>query len=142
MATVRTLIIDDDDISRQGMVDLLEGAAFTVLEGASPIGVTQRLISEAIDVLVLDVFMPELPGDKLARLLRGNPRLGSLGIVLVSSMDPERLKALAQDVDADAVVNKAEVHLNLCAAVLRAARRRVTPVSSVARPKPSPGSHR
>ena len=120
--SVRVLVIDDDDIARMAMVDLLESAGLQVSDLPSPIGATQKLLQEQIDVVVLDVMMPSLRGDKLATLLRKNPRLQHLGVILVTGALPDELQEVAGQVEAHAVIEKARIDETLVDAVNRAAR--------------------
>lgn len=117
---MRTLIIDDDDIARELLRSNLEDAAMTVFDLPSPIGATKTIIDEKINVVVLDVMMPEVSGDKLAKMLRGNPKMGRVGIVLVSSLNPAELRKLQVESGADAVVEKARIRQDLVPAVKRA----------------------
>ncbi len=119
---IRVLVIDDDDIARFAMVELLAAAGHEVSDLPSPIGATQKLLQEQIDVVVLDVMMPSLRGDKLANLLRKNPRLQHLGVILVTGALPEELEEVADLVDAQAVIEKARIDETLVDAVNRAAR--------------------
>ena len=119
---IRVLVIDDDDIARMAMVDLLEAAGLQVSDLPSPIGATQKLLQEQIDVVVLDVMMPSLRGDKLANLLRKNPRLQHLGVILVTGALPDELHEVAGQVEAHAVIEKARIDEALVDAVNRAAR--------------------
>ena len=119
---IRVLVIDDDDIARMAMVDLLAAAGHLVSDLPSPIGATQKLLQDQIDVVVLDVMMPSLRGDKLATLLRKNPRLQHLGVILVTGALPDELHEVAGLVEAQAVIEKAKIDEALVEAVNRAAR--------------------
>jgi two-component system cell cycle response regulator len=124
VAKTRVLIVDDDDVVRTHLAGLLTQAEYVVQQLPSAIGVTRTVVQEKIDVVVLDIMMPSLPGDKLAAMLRQNSRLKSLGVVLISGRPVAELQALAELVDADGVVTKAEVKTKLVAAIEQAARRR------------------
>jgi hypothetical protein len=52
-------------------------------------------------------------------MLRENPRLQALGIILVSSCDVAQLETLAKRVGADAVVSKSEARAKLVPVVER-----------------------
>lgn len=130
----RALVIDDDDIARELLVSVLKDGGYETFELPSPIGATQTIFQEQIDVVVLDVMMPALSGDKLARMLRSNPRLGNLVIVLVSSASMDDLKQLAASVKADAVVSKRDVRKSLLSAIMLAR----TAVSAETSRRPSP----
>jgi CheY-like chemotaxis protein len=121
-SNLHVLVIDDDDIAREFICDILRRSGFTTEDEASTLGVTNRLIREHFHVVVLDVMMPALSGDKLTVLLRKNQQLQHLGIVLVSSAPKEELEALAKEHGADAVVSKEEARDRLATAVLHAAR--------------------
>jgi CheY-like chemotaxis protein len=113
----RVLVIDDQDVARDYMTRLLEDAGYNVASQSSPLGVTRQVIREGITVVIIDVEMPALRGDKLVRLFRQNRRLANLGLVLVSSKDQEELAALGRAAGADAVVTKKNLDRALVAEV-------------------------
>jgi CheY-like chemotaxis protein len=119
---MRILIIDDDDIARELLSSCLAGEGYDVSELPSPIGATKTIIDKKINVVVLDVMMPEVSGDKLAKMLRGNPRMGRVGIVLVSSLKTEELRRLQRESGADATVEKSRIRQDLVRAVKTAGR--------------------
>lgn len=118
--SIRVLVIDDDEICRQAMVELLNQAGHYATELPSPIGTTQHILNERVDVVVLDVVMPSLRGDKLAQLLRKQPRLRHLGVVLVTGATAEELGPMVVEVSASAVVEKSALDRKLVHAVERA----------------------
>jgi CheY-like chemotaxis protein len=115
----RALVIDDDEIARELVVSILRDGGYETFELSSPIGATQTISREKIDIVVLDIMMPGLSGDKLAKMLRANPRLGRIGIVLVSSCNPAELQEVAASVRADAVVLKPEIRQKLLPTLMR-----------------------
>ena len=122
---MRILIIDDDDIVRELLSSILKRAGHTVFELATAIGATRSIFEHDIDAVVVDVNLPDISGDKLARVLRQNSRGARLGIVLVSSLPIDELRALAMVAQADAVCSKADIRARLEASVERACQRRV-----------------
>jgi DNA-binding NarL/FixJ family response regulator len=100
------LVIDDSDISRGEMMRLLTNAGLEVVGLASPIGATRVILTTNVKVVVIDVLMPSMRGDRLAALFRGNPRMNAMGVVLVSGENASELSRLADDVQADAAVSK------------------------------------
>jgi two-component system, chemotaxis family, sensor kinase CheA len=100
----RVLVIDDSDDSRMHTVALLGDAGYLLFEQPSPIGATRILLGHAIPAVVVDLGMPGLSGEKLIAVLRKNPRLEGVVIVVVTSVDgphDARRQGLS---DADAVV--------------------------------------
>ena len=124
MTLPRVLVIDDDEIVRELMCEILRHSGCEVIGTGSPIGVTKLITQHRIDVVVLDVMMPDISGDKLAKLLRSNPKLRELAIVLVSSDKQEHLAQIAAEVSADSVLTKADVRTQLSLVVLSTHRRR------------------
>ena len=118
----RILLIDDDEIAREFLASLLRDGGHVVHELPSPIGATRAILANAIEVVVLDIFMPQMDGDKSAKMLRENPRLQGIAIVLVSSCEPAQLEEIAKRVKADAVVSKADARTNLLLTVNRLGR--------------------
>jgi len=113
------LVIDDSDIARARMVRVLTEAGFRVLDLPSPIGATRGVVRHGVRLVVVDVHMPAMSGDKLAALFRDNPRLSEVKVVLVSGVELDQLGPIAADVEADAVVSKHDGEQ----ALLRAVRR-------------------
>ena len=122
--TISVLVIDDDEIAREYLCDVLRRAGFIVDDLPSTIGVTNKIVRDKYHVVVLDVMMPAIRGDKLAGLLRKNPHLQGLGVVLVSGAPASELTQLIEDFDPAGVIGKAEARAKLPAAVLRAAQER------------------
>jgi len=121
---MRVLIIDDDDVARELLSSTLKQVGHQVFELATAIGATRAIFEHDVDAVVVDVMLPDISGDKLARVLRKNSRGSRLGIVLVSSRPLAELQALAQVAQADGVVPKANIRSGLGAAVTDACMRR------------------
>jgi PleD family two-component response regulator len=121
---IRVVIIDDDDFEREFVVDLLKAAGqFNVSSMSSVFGLTNHLINEQVEVVVLDVMMPSIRGDKLATLLRKSPALANLGVVLISSLPEDELAPLMAEVEVDAFVPKANLRSELAAVIRSVAAR-------------------
>jgi CheY-like chemotaxis protein len=119
----KVLIIDDREEAREYMSRLLKDAGYEVFEQGSPIGATRVIIRMGIRVVVIDVNMPAMRGDKLAQLFRENPRFEDLGLVLVSGEPEDELRRIGKEVRADAVVSKAALSDALVSEVTRLADR-------------------
>lgn len=102
----RVLIVDDSDLARAAMTRMLRAAGFEVFDMDSPLGVTRAVLQDDIDVVVVDVQMPAMRGDRVVELFRKSPRLRSLPIILVSGESEEDLQTLAAEHGANATVAK------------------------------------
>jgi CheY-like chemotaxis protein len=105
-AAIHVLVIDDSDIACEQMAERLKQAGFTVSKLASPIGATRVIAEQAIDVVVVDVQMPSIRGDRLAALFKGNRRFAALGVILVTGANETELTQLGALAKADAVLSK------------------------------------
>ena len=121
---MRVLVIDDDDIAREQLCCALKAAGHETFELQSSIGATRCIQEQKVDAVVLDVMLPTVSGDKLARMFRTSSGGEQLGIVLVSSRPKPELRQLASVAQADDVVTKSEIQRGLVPAVQRAVVRR------------------
>lgn len=106
---ITVLVIDDSDIARTRMVDLLAASGFDVAELPSPIGATRVILTRRVSVVVVDVLMPGMRGDRLAALFRGNPRFADVGVILVSGEATVELERLLSETGADASISKTKL---------------------------------
>jgi PleD family two-component response regulator len=118
------LVIDDSDIARASMVNVLAEAGLNVVALASPIGATRAILDHKVAVAVVDILMPGMRGDRLATLFRSNPRFKNVAVVLVSGESGVELDRLLTDTGADAAVSKLDLQY-LLPAVIRARRKRM-----------------
>ena len=103
------LVIDDSEIARVSMSQVLHEAGYRVFTLPSPIGATRMILNHNIGVVVADVLMPGMRGDRLAALFRSNPRFRKVGVVLVSGAADVELNELALEVRANATLQKSRL---------------------------------
>jgi two-component system, OmpR family, response regulator len=102
---LRVLIVDDDasQLELLGRHFRLDG--FEVQTTQNAIGVSNLVRSFAPDVVLIDVQIPALTGDRLLPLAR-KAAAPETKFVLFSACDEERLRRLARDVLADGWISK------------------------------------
>jgi len=113
------LVIDDSDVDRLAMMDLLSAAGFAVQGLPSPIGATRAARQLGARVVVIDQNLPAMDGSKLAALFRGTASLREIRLVLVSSGDEVAMADIARQARADAFVSKQKMHSDLVSTVRR-----------------------
>jgi CheY-like chemotaxis protein len=102
---LKVMMVDDDSTTLEILAAVLEQRGHTVLQRDTAIGTTLAIIREAPDVVVLDVRMPGLTGDKLAGLIAA--REDDPPIVLLHSSVPRtELEELARKSGAQGVIEK------------------------------------
>lgn len=102
----RILMIDDDESHIFSTKGILEREGYEVMVHSSPLGATNLVKQTTPDVILLDVNMPGLPGDKLTLILRANPSTRSTPIVLYSSNDEDVLRQTVRDQQLDGYICK------------------------------------
>ena len=102
---LHVFIVDDDPEQLKLFERLLtlEGFEVTTSEGA--LGVSNLVRHYAPDVVLLDVNIPALTGDRLLTVARQHAP-STTKWVLVSACDEDRLRAIAADVKADGWMSK------------------------------------
>jgi len=133
MSLGKVYVIDDDENALRLAQRILEKAGYEVQTTSRVIGTTSAINEFAPDVILLDVMMPALTGDKFLRLLRQGIR-SQPRIILFSNKSEEELRHLAQSVAADDYIPK----IQGAAAILRKVGEQIR--SRSARPAASPTS--
>ncbi len=100
------LIVDDDRVSRDGLCHILEAAGHRTLAVADAPAALQLLHKQTCDLAIVDVTLPEVDGLALCRLLRAQPRLQQLPLVIFSADDSEARKVEAFSAGADDYIVK------------------------------------
>src|SRR5262245_25284631 len=113
------LVIDDNEIALAAIRTLLEQSGVTVECLPTAIGATQIILRHGIRVVVADLNMPAVTGSSLVTMLRKNPRLRDVAVVLISGDSPESLNQVAEQVGAAGSVSKQDMHLVLVPMVQR-----------------------
>lgn len=104
------LVVDDDEVVLVAIADLLEEAGYRVVTRESPIGATQVIVRENIDIAVLDVNLPVMQGDNMARLLQTWDRVKELPIVIISGVSQSKMEALQAELAQTRFVPKAAMN--------------------------------
>jgi DNA-binding response OmpR family regulator len=103
MATL--LVIDDSEDVRNLAAQVLsdEHEVYTI---DSWVHATEYIFKHSIDLILLDINMPGLSGDKLAEVLMRSVKSKAVNIVLFSAMDEADLRRKAKEVNAMGYIPK------------------------------------
>lgn len=97
------LVVDDDPSIRQMLADFLGDYDYTVSAAASSAAMTEVLTHRAIDLLVLDVRLPDEDGIQIARRLREQ---SDLAIIVITGRLDEADRVMALELGADDYLTK------------------------------------
>ncbi|MGE4579158.1 MAG: PleD family two-component system response regulator [Desulfuromonadales bacterium] len=88
----KILVVDDDVNHLQTTREILECEGYRVIIHESPFRTTQKILQEAPDLILLDVNMPALSGERLCGLLREQKKTRDLPVLFYSSNDEDSLR--------------------------------------------------
>ena len=100
------LIVDTDKSAREGLRSVFENAGHRTIGVADASSALRLLRKETCDLVVLDVELPEVDGLALCRLLRAQPAMKQLPLVVFSADDSEGRKVEAFTAGADDYIVK------------------------------------
>jgi CheY-like chemotaxis protein len=83
----RILIVDDDPHAVEILTRMLEREGYECVSAASGPAALQRLCERAVDVILLDVMMPEMDGLQVCERLRQDSELRQIPVVLLTAKD-------------------------------------------------------
>jgi CheY-like chemotaxis protein len=104
----RILVVDDDPRLLSVTRELLELEGYVVRTQESPFGTSRAVLDFAPDLILLDVNMPGLSGDRLASVLLGDGEGVPRRVLLYSSNDEDTLRESAARVGALGYVCKGD----------------------------------
>jgi HAMP domain-containing protein/signal transduction histidine kinase/DNA-binding response OmpR family regulator len=101
--TKRLLVIEDNEIERAAVVDLLAYKDIEIVTAGTGAEALTVLDSEPVDCVVLDLRLPDMTGFQLLEVLSGRPALASIPVVVftgkdLSAKEEERLNAMAKSI--------------------------------------------
>jgi DNA-binding response OmpR family regulator len=102
---IRVLVVDDDEDQLVLVERTLKRHGFAVFTYHSSLGVSNQVRTTTPDLVLLDVNIPALSGDKVLGLARNQAR-NTTRFILYSSADESRLRSLALTSGADGYLSK------------------------------------
>ena len=89
----RVLIVEDEEDVRGALVAFLEGEGHSVVEAAHGAEALTQLRSDAICLIVLDLWMPVMDGWEFRAAQRKDPALAAVPVVVITADNGARQQA-------------------------------------------------
>jgi len=105
-APATLLIVDDDSSAREGLRSIFETAGHKTITVNDAPAALRLLREQSCDLVMLDVELPEVDGLALCRLVRAQPTLRQLPLVVFSANNSEGRKVEAFTAGADDYIVK------------------------------------
>jgi DNA-binding response OmpR family regulator len=116
----RVLIAEDDRNIVELLSFILERDGYevaAVLDGEAAI---ERLRSDPPDMMILDVMLPKLNGFEVLKLLKADPALRSLPVIILTAKGQAHDRRMAEEIGVDAFMTKPFSNRDVVEAVRRA----------------------
>ena len=104
--TARVLVVDDIAANVKLLDARLQAEYFNVLtanNGPAAIDICAR---ERVDVVLLDVMMPEMDGYEVCRRLKSDPKTQDVPVIMITALDQSGDKLLGLEAGADDFLTK------------------------------------
>lgn len=118
--TVRVLFVDDDDATRSGYSQYLAAQGFNVVPASNGNDALTAAQTLTLDVIVLDLGLPDIDGWEVARQLKGRPATAHVPIIALSGSDLPHERVSAMRAGCDRHLAKPCSPADLVAAIQRA----------------------
>lgn len=121
MAT-RVLITEDEPNIAESLTFTLNREGYdvsTVLDGEAAL---QRLRSDPPDIMILDVMLPRLNGFEVLKLVKADPALKALPVMILTAKGQAHDRRMAEEIGASAFITKPFSNRDIIEQVGRLAR--------------------
>ena len=103
----KILVVDDELLLRVMLKDALEGAGHAVVLAENGRVAMDRAKADRPDLILMDIMMPDLDGYDTCKLMKTDPALTDLPVILISATaEPRGVVDRAKQVGAVAVLSK------------------------------------
>jgi class 3 adenylate cyclase len=85
--TETILVVDDDDANREVLARRLARLGYRTIEAHNGLQALSALASSRVDLMLLDVMMPEMDGYAVLEVRRGDPALRDIPVIMISALD-------------------------------------------------------
>jgi two-component system, cell cycle response regulator DivK len=94
--TLTVLVVDDNERNGKLARAVLEAAGITTLGAAGGAEALELALAGPLDLVLLDVRLPDIDGPEVARRLRADSRTAGLRIVALTSLGPDEADGLLE----------------------------------------------
>ena len=99
-AKAKILIVDDDQTIREMLIEALtqdQQKSYLIEEATNGIEASIKLGTYRPELLILDLFMPEMDGLEVCRIIKNEPELSDMKVIITTGYpDPAKLNEMAR----------------------------------------------
>jgi len=93
----RVLIVDDDEMNRRLLSDMLDAAGYTVCTANDGVEALEQAVAFQPEAILLDIMMPRMDGVEACQRLKADPATASIPVLLATALHEraDRIRGLA-----------------------------------------------
>ena len=115
----KILVADDSAVAAAMLSNALKSRGYDVVRAADGIEAVQHVYRESPDLILLDIFMPHMNGYQACRLLKDDPAVAHIPIIILTGSDSRSAESWSLQTGADAFMTKGFDPTELLATVER-----------------------
>jgi len=127
-ARIKILVVDDEKSMIDALRISLESENYDVVEAYTGEGAIQKARIETVDLILLDIMLPDITGYEICNKLRKNPLTRSIPIIMLTGMTGASDKMAGLDLGASDYITKPFDLDELKAKIRNALRQRADPI--------------
>lgn len=104
--TSTILIVDDDPAGQMALESLLIGQGYTLVTVSNGEDAYAKTLALKPDLILLDIMMPGMDGFEVCRLIRANPIIAKVPIIMVTALDDQESRLHGIKAGADDFITK------------------------------------
>ena len=113
----KILVADDSPVVSKVLSLVLRGGGYEVVLAADGIEATQAVYNEMPDLIVLDIFMPRMNGYQVCRLLKHDPAVAHIPVIINTASEGRSAEFWSRHTGADAFMLKGSPPRDLLALI-------------------------
>jgi CheY-like chemotaxis protein len=102
----KILVVEDNDDQRELLVQILNHFGYDVIEAGSGSAAINRASEVHPDIILMDVYLPEMTGDEITARLKANPATRDIPVVFTTAFLVQVLKNRAPFAGAAEILQK------------------------------------
>ena len=111
MDSTSILIVEDDADSREALGRFLRQKGYQVASAPNGKDALSSIIKDTPDLIILDLFLPEMDGPTLLEVVRSYLRLQALPVVVLTALPESPLVERARHLKVNAILVKTKASL-------------------------------
>ena len=115
----KILVADDSAVAAAMLSNVMKSRGYDVVRAADGIEAVQQVYRESPDLILLDIFMPRMNGYQACRLLKDDPAVAHIPIIIMTGSDSRSTEFWSLQTGADAFMTKGFDPTELLATVER-----------------------